>query len=87
MPAQATSRERGTEQDASRLRDELARSEEEVLRLRDLLIGRDAEVGRLRGRVAELEEGAARLLTAGARLRARLPSSIRGAGKLLRRRG
>jgi len=69
------------------LREELARSREEVLRLRDLLIGKDAELGTLRGRLAELEAGAAPLVSIAARLRRLSPSVALAAAARLRRRG
>jgi hypothetical protein len=88
MAEQATSAEqaskRGGGQEGSELREELARSREEVLRLRDLLIGKDAEIGMLRGRLAELEEGSMRLVSAATRLRARIPGALL---RRLRRRG
>ncbi len=62
----------GADREITELREELARAQQEVLRLRDLLIGKDAEVGTMSGRVAELEEGSARLVVAAARLRGRL---------------
>lgn len=69
------------------LREELARSREEVLRLRDLLIGKDAELGTLRGRLAELEAGAAPLVSIAARLRRLSPSVALAAAARLRGRG
>jgi hypothetical protein len=90
MAESATSAERSSGRDDSRevaeLREELARSRQEVLRLRDLLIGKDAEVGMMRGRLAELEEGSARLVIAAARLRARLPTSAAALRRLRRTR-
>lgn len=56
--------------------EEIARQQEEILRLRDLLIGKDAELGALRGRVAEIEASTGRLLSLGARLRAKVPSFV-----------
>ena len=94
MAEQATSAERassrGRDGEVAELREELVHSREEVLRLRDLLIGKDAEIGMLRGRLAELEEGSMKLLSAAARLRGRLPGAVRkavgGLGKLRRPR-
>jgi hypothetical protein len=89
MAEQGTSAEpsdgAGNRDEVAELRDELARNREEVLRLRDLLIGRDAEIGMLRGRLAELEEGSMRLLSAATRLRARLPGPVRRAAAGLRK--
>ena len=69
------------------LREELARNREEVLRLRDLLIGKDAELGTLRGRLAELEGGAAPLVSIAARLRTLSPGIALAAVARLRGRG
>jgi hypothetical protein len=89
MAEQAISTEKingaGGEESVSELRAELARSREEVLRLRDLLIGRDAELGTLRGRLAELEGGAAPLVSIAARLRSRVPRFAWSAATRLRR--
>jgi hypothetical protein len=89
MAEQATSTEQASKrvgnQGGSELREELARSQEEVLRLRDLLIGKDAEIGTLRGRLAELEEGSMRLVSAATRLRARLPGSARAVAARLQK--
>lgn len=63
------------------LREELARSREEVLRLRDLLIGKDAELGSVRGRLAELEAGSGRIVSAMAILQSRLPRFLRPGGR------
>jgi hypothetical protein len=69
------------------LREELARSREEILRLRDLLVGRDAELATARGRLAEIEAGAAPLVTLASRLRALVPgSAIRMAAGVRSRR-
>lgn len=65
------------------LQAELARAHEEVLRLRDLLIGKDAELGTMRGRLAEIESGAAPLLTIVAWLRKLTPGFLRSALKRL----
>jgi hypothetical protein len=86
MPAQATSNESEAARETSKLLEELAHSREEILRLRDLLIGKDAELGALRGRLAELEGGAAPLVSIAARLRSRIPGPVRSAGAGLRRR-
>jgi hypothetical protein len=75
-----------TSSDLAELREELARSREEVLRLRDLLIGKDAELGTLRGRLAELENGAAPLVSIAARLRRLAPRSLLSARARLRER-
>lgn len=85
MTGQPISKKPGDTEQISELREELARSREEVLRLRDLLIGKDAELGSLRGRVTELEDGSARILTAAARVRARFPAPIRSAAGRLRK--
>lgn len=58
---------------------ELTRQEQEILRLRDLLIAKDAELGAAKGRLAEIEERAARLTNIATRIERRLP----GFGKLL----
>ena len=76
-----------SEEDLTELREELAHAREEVLRLRDLLIGKDAELGTLRGRLAELEGGAAPLISIAARLRSLMPGSVMSALARLRRRG
>jgi hypothetical protein len=82
MAEHATSAKR----DAGEDRDsEVVELKEEILRLRDLLIGKDAEIGMLRGRLAELEEGSARLTIAATRLRARLPGFLRAAAGGLRK--
>jgi hypothetical protein len=72
--------------EVAQLREELAHSREEVLRLRDLLIGKDAELGTLRGRLAELEGGAAPLVSIAARLRSHLPSFALSADARMRGR-
>jgi hypothetical protein len=79
MPEQITPNrsDSDTGVEVSELRAELARNQEEVLRLRDLLVAKEAELGALRGRVAELEGGAAPLLTIAARLRMLLPGPLR----------
>lgn len=61
------------------LRAELTRQQEEILRLRDLLITKDAELGAAKGRLAEIDERAARLTNIATRIEGRLP----GVGKLL----
>ncbi|HEU4707458.1 MAG TPA: hypothetical protein VFS64_09730 [Solirubrobacterales bacterium] len=69
------------------LRAELTQAQEEVLRLRDLLIGKEAELGALRGRLAEIEGGAAPLLTIAARLRMLTPGLLKSVVRRLLRRG
>jgi hypothetical protein len=83
MAEQATSAKPNTGEDR---KSEIVELREEVLRLRDLLIGKDAEIGMLRGRLAELEEGSMRLISAATRLRARLPGSFRAAAGRFRKR-
>jgi hypothetical protein len=61
------------------LRAELTRQKQEILRLRDLLIAKDAELGAAKGRLAEIDERAARLTNIATRIEGRLP----GVGKLL----
>lgn len=58
---------------------ELTRQKQEILRLRDLLITKDAELGAAKGRLAEIDERAARLTNVATRIEGRLP----GVGKLL----
>lgn len=77
----------GEGHEVTELRAELAQSREEVLRLRDLLIGKEAELGALRGRLAEIEGGAAPLLTIAARLRMLTPGFLRSVLKRLLGRG
>lgn len=77
----------GGDSEVAELRAELARSREEVLRLRDLLIGKEAELGSLRGRLAEIEGGAAPLLTIAARLRMLTPGFFKAIVKRLLGRG
>lgn len=73
--------------EVAELRAELTRAQEEVLRLRDLLIGKEAELGALRGRLAEIEGGAAPLLTIAARLRTLTPGFLKSVVKRLLGRG
>lgn len=81
MSEQATSTDprSSAEQSNAELRRELARQREEVLRLRDLLISKDAELGAAKGHLAALDYRSARLISAAARIEARLP----GVGKLV----
>jgi hypothetical protein len=68
------------------MRPELERAQEEILRLRDLLIAKEGELGVVRGKLEELENGAAPLVTIAVRLRSLLPGSLRSLlGRLLRR--
>jgi hypothetical protein len=81
MAEQATSPQSGAnspgDPELASVRAELDRNREEVLRLRDLLVGKDAELGTLRGRLAEIEAGAAPLLSISARLRSlRSPRAV-----------
>jgi hypothetical protein len=73
----------GADSEVAELRAELAEAREEVLRLRDLLIGKEAELGSLRGRLAEIEGGAAPLLTIAARLRMLTPGPFKSVVKRL----
>jgi hypothetical protein len=69
------------------LRPELERAQEEILRLRDLLIAKESELGIVRGKLQELENGAAPLITIAVRLRMLLPGSLRSLVARLLRRG
>jgi len=86
MSEQATSRDSrsSAEQSNAELRRETADQQQEILRLRDLLIRKDAELGAAKGRLAELDDRAARVASVAARVETGLPGLGRLVGTALR---
>lgn len=76
-----------SQDEQDQMRPELERAQEEILRLRDLLIAKENELGVVRGKLEELENGAAPLVTIAVKLRSLLPGSLRSLLSRLLRRG